>query len=302
MSGKRKYLSFAMLAIFSLIAFLSVSTVFGQTNPPDPSTSNTPAISEQNTVTSIVMGFIPVLVPLLIAAKKKIMELLSMPKFPSWILPILAVALGELLNWIASLSGHGAGPLLAALLGMAGIGVRELIDQVKVRIADGPKLSSAIVIFGLSTTLFAAGCAGKLQNGGDYAPGTNAVTMDASGGSVTNFVPSQMPDYQFFVVDSAFDFAYSTVDAAFNFERDNRALLWQISPSIKHALDNIRPTANQARVAYSQARKTYLMNPTPANLSTLQTWLAKIQAVSEAAQTAIAPASKSKKVIVPKSK
>lgn len=109
------------------------------------------------------------------------------------------------------------------------------------------------------------GCKGTLQSGGAYAP------TDASG------QPTQAPDMAFFVADAAYQVAYNTIDAAFTFERNNRATLFKISPQIKHTLDDIRPNLVTANNDYLLAREAYKSNPTPANLSTLQTVLAKIQ-------------------------
>jgi hypothetical protein len=291
-----KRLFFGLFSVFALVTLFTLHT-FGQ-SPPLPAgidpvaatngaPANTPAITEQATVTSLVMGFIPVLVPLLIAGKKKIMELLSLPKFPAWILPMLAVGLGELLNWIASLSGHGTGPLLAGLLGAAGIGVREILDQVKGRITNGAAMS--LIVGGLLIGFVATGCFGNqhLENGGAYAPGTNIVATTADGTSTTNFVAASASDLAFFQVESAFDFAYSTIDAVFTIERDNRLLLWKISPDIKHTLDKLRPEAVEIRNDYIKARIAYQANPVPANLSQMQTILARIENTAAAVQAAI---------------
>ena len=65
---------------------------------------------------------IPIVVPLLIAGIKKLA-----PKMPSWALPILAPVLGAL---SAGLSGV-ADPTTGAVLGSAGVGAREIVDQVR---------------------------------------------------------------------------------------------------------------------------------------------------------------------------
>jgi len=65
---------------------------------------------------------IPILVPLEIAAVKKLA-----PMLPSWLLPILAPILGGFQAGITGISSVGAG----AVLGLAGVGVREAVDQGK---------------------------------------------------------------------------------------------------------------------------------------------------------------------------
>ena len=123
----------------------------------------------------------------------------------------------------------------------------------------------------------------KLESGGAYAPAAAVVSADGS----TNLVATASPDPAFFVVDSSFDLAYSVIDAAFTFERENRAMLWKLSPEIKHSLDKIRPTAVEVRDRYITARAAYMSNPTPAGLSTLQDTLSKLKALSSAAQSAM---------------
>lgn len=100
------------------------------------------------------------------------------------------------------------------------------------------------------------------------------------------------PDYAFFIVDSAFDLAVSALDAAFTFERVNRAMLWKVSPDIKHGLDQVRPVAVQVKVDYAKARAAYMANPVPANLTILQQVLARAQQAAATAE-AILPAGSS---------
>jgi len=114
-----------------------------------------------------------------------------------------------------------------------------------------------------------------LAPGGAYAP------VDANGN------PIQAPDMVFYNIDAAYDLAYSTVDAAFRFERDNRTLLWKVSPQIKHTLDSIRPQAVSANADYLRARAAYMANPTPAGLTALQTVLSKISQLATAAAAAL---------------
>ena len=80
---------------------------------------------------SLLLSLIPLLVPIVVAVLKKLL-----PFVPGWALPILAPALGALIDWIGALAtGHAANPIVAALLGSAGVGVREIYDQVKQKIA-----------------------------------------------------------------------------------------------------------------------------------------------------------------------
>lgn len=69
----------------------------------------------------------PVIIPLLIAGMKKLK-----PNIPTWFIPILAPLLGTLTGYIATIALHNTGNLwLSAALGLAGVGVREVVDQLK---------------------------------------------------------------------------------------------------------------------------------------------------------------------------
>lgn len=138
-------------------------------------------------------------------------------------------------------------------------------------------LATVILAVGL---IGCGGCKASLESGGAYAPATTNAA-----GVVT---PTQAPDLAFYNVDAAYALSYSTVDAAFTFEKNNRAMLWKISPQIKHALDSIRPQAAQANISYLRARASYLANPIPAGLTQLQTLLAQISNLATAAQAATA--------------
>jgi hypothetical protein len=110
----------------------------------------------------------------------------------------------------------------------------------------------------------------RLAEGGAYAPVTGSTTNAAA-------------NLAFFQADSAYDLAYAAIDAAFKFEKENRAMLWKISPGIKHALDKIRPEAVNINRKYLAARAAYMAYPTPAGLGELQTMLGQLQQLSAAA-------------------
>ncbi len=97
----------------------------------------------------------------------------------------------------------------------------------------------------------------------------------------------QKPDKAFYAADAAFELAYSAVNTVFAFEKNNRQMLWDLSPEIKHTLDKVRPTAKEVVIAYAKARREYVKNPTPAGLSALETVLGRMQQIASAAQTAL---------------
>lgn len=113
------------LTVFVL--FLTAFVALAQIPVPEPPAATPPG--------ALLLTIIPLLVPILVAVGKSIL-----PKVPTWLLPILAPALGALIDYIGSLATHGgASPLAAALAGSAGVGIRELTDQIKQRIQGGPK-------------------------------------------------------------------------------------------------------------------------------------------------------------------
>lgn len=136
-----------------------------------------------------------------------------------------------------------------------------------------------LAIAALFTALVLCACKSNLAPGGAYAP-TNSVIVN--GQSVT-----VAPDKAFYAVDAAYDLAYSVVDAAFHFEADNGALFAQISPGIRRTMNQVRARARDVDRRYALARRTYMANPTPAGLSTLQSILSEANAVSKAAQAAL---------------
>jgi hypothetical protein len=143
------------------------------------------------------------------------------------------------------------------------------------------KLLRIIPIVTLAVSLGLCGCkTSKLEAGGTY---TTTITNVVNGSSVV-LTTSDLPLY---TADAAFGFAYKTLDAAFLIERNNREYLWNISPAIKHTLDQVRVTASQVVDDYLAARAAYISNPTPAGLTGVNAVLAKIQQLMSAAYAAI---------------
>lgn len=76
----------------------------------------------------VTQTVIPLLVPLIIAGLKALI-----PRIPKVWLPVLAPLLGAAIDIAAYYAGvtAGASPVLAAALGSAGVGLREIVDQMK---------------------------------------------------------------------------------------------------------------------------------------------------------------------------
>lgn len=67
------------------------------------------------------------LIPILVNFIKK-----AIPEKYGWITPLLATVLGPIADFISQkATGVGVGPVAAAALGLAGIGVREIVNQLK---------------------------------------------------------------------------------------------------------------------------------------------------------------------------
>lgn len=147
-------------------------------------------------------------------------------------------------------------------------------------------ISMAVLLGGIIA--FDTGCkSNKLEEGGAYAPGLFLVSTNASGAVVTNFSAAYAPDLAFYVADGAFSVAYATADTVFTFERNNRDMLWRLSPDIKKVLDGIRPQAVEVRNKYIAARTAYLQTPTPAGLSAMNEALSRMNNLAAAASAAL---------------
>lgn len=110
----------------------------------------------------------------------------------------------------------------------------------------------------------------RLEVGGPYSPTNSA------------------PDVALYQVDSAYLLAYNVLDTAFTIERNNRQLLWDLSPDIKKTLDTIRPEAVRVRNDFHTARTAYVKSPSTAGMTILEQILASVQKLASAAQAVIA--------------
>lgn len=83
-------------------------------------------------IAQIGLPLIAVLVPMIVALFKK-----ALPQIPKPLLPLLAAVLGVIGDLAASyLSGAPSNSVLGALLGFGGVGLRELIDQMRKAVAE----------------------------------------------------------------------------------------------------------------------------------------------------------------------
>ena len=76
---------------------------------------------------TIVSLLTPVIVPLVITGVKKVV-----PLIPTWLLPTLCPLIGVVIDFITHLStGSNMNFAVSAALGLAGVGLREIVDQLK---------------------------------------------------------------------------------------------------------------------------------------------------------------------------
>ncbi len=110
---------------------LSVLSVIAQTNTNSIPAPSVPGVKGEGT--SLLLAIIPLLVPIIVAAAKTGLKWL-----PVWFLPILAAGLGELLNFLSGLAGGPSTTVInGVIFGAAGTGAREVLDQIKQKIASG---------------------------------------------------------------------------------------------------------------------------------------------------------------------
>ena len=111
-------------ALFIFLSLLAV-VAWAQTN-----TNTVPVPMEmpnlKTEANNLLLAIIPLLVPIIVAGFKAGIKFL-----PTWSLPIIAAALGELLNVVSGLLGGPTTTVLGGvLLGAAGTGLREILDQL----------------------------------------------------------------------------------------------------------------------------------------------------------------------------
>jgi len=138
-----KPLRLLILAAFALLAW------------PLYAADSTPATAAAAAPVSWPQVIIPILTPLIIAGVK-----LIVPRIPSMWLPILAPMLGALLDYVAHLSmGSALNPLAGVALGAAGVGLREVVDQVK----RNMKVTTLMPLVAVAVCLLSLGLGGCMS-------------------------------------------------------------------------------------------------------------------------------------------
>lgn len=82
---------------------------------------------DAKSVSVLIAALTPVVAPLLVMLIKKVQVYI-----PGWALPIIAILIGFGVDWLNQLvTGYGVGSLAGAVLGGAGVAVREIINELK---------------------------------------------------------------------------------------------------------------------------------------------------------------------------
>ena len=124
--GRRR----AGLVIAGAGALLVAVAALAQDASPTP----TIVVPAPDSTQALAITLIAALAPVVIALVKYLV-----PKIPTVWLPFAAPIAGMLIDVLAQFVGSaGVSPLVAAFAGLAGVGVREAVDQVKQRIKPAP--------------------------------------------------------------------------------------------------------------------------------------------------------------------
>lgn len=119
-----------LIVLFALTLGICFAAAAQGTNAPPVLTPGTPAV----TAVPWASLMIPVLVPIVLAVLKAFL-----PKLPSAVFPILAPLLGAGIDIIQYYVGlPTVSTLTASMLGLAGVGLREIQDQAKKSITNAP--------------------------------------------------------------------------------------------------------------------------------------------------------------------
>ena len=113
-------LKFILLTVTLAAGLFWLGDAMAQTN----TLSGVPPLA--GTKESLPSLLITVVTPLIIAGVKWVV-----PRVPKVLLPIVAPAVGVALSYVMSAMSTSVNPWVGALLGLAGVGLREIVDQIK---------------------------------------------------------------------------------------------------------------------------------------------------------------------------
>jgi hypothetical protein len=133
-SSVRRWIFWLFCAVFAATAYgQAVATTTGAAAATTPASA--PPLPWQ-------LSLIPIFTPLIIQAVK-----MFVPKIPTLWLPVMAPFLGALLDVISHYStGSNISIGTAAALGLAGVGVREVVDQIQKVSPAGPSVPTVATV------------------------------------------------------------------------------------------------------------------------------------------------------------
>jgi hypothetical protein len=193
-----------------------------------------------------------------------------------WVLAIVALLASMIIGRFVQSFRNGEGVKGAAAAIWLGT------NKKKVKKTDGgfASVRHLCVVAGLCLLV---ACAHRLEQGGAYAPLSPVVQPDGT----TNQVQIVEPEFELFMLDSAFELADNGFRTASRIEQRNRDLFWRLDPKIKWAMDRIRKEAWNVAGDYTKARAAYLANPTPAGLDDVSKALAKMNQLTAASEALV---------------
>lgn len=141
---------------------------------------------------SLLQSLLPVLVPVALALIKALL-----PKLPKMWIPILAPLLGALAEILCA--GISANIAVSAALGSAGVGVREIVDQLRKQSSAGSgpaagSLSGVLMLLPLLSLPVLPGCSTSQDAALYKAVGTTEASVDVAMVTWGGYVRAQRSD------------------------------------------------------------------------------------------------------------
>jgi hypothetical protein len=214
-----------------------------------------------------ILAVITAITPILIALLK-----IAVPKIPKQLLPVIAPVVGVLVEYVStSIGTAGTSWWLAAIGGSAGVGLRELYDQIRNAGGKKPectggeckKPGDTTVISLLTFVIWVSGLGCSA-----IAPGSDPIVVNAQR-----------------TMSASFDI----VDAFLRWEHINRG---KVDNEVTKAADDIRVKFPTSLEATKAVLRVYKETKSSDSKATLETWLATLREIESHARRFYSPVTK----------